>query len=175
MTSTELRQQLKEAEAEEANEKRRAADERVKALSQLRARLIDELEPEARQVHTAQNERLKLDGELPRVRDMIATLSQPPDPLSYSSRASERNRLRQLTELKALQKELLLKRADCVRKESVRAHAIQLQSRIQTIEYQIKNLSVIAAGGKIGEVTGGVSQGLENFLEGSQIGPARNL
>jgi hypothetical protein len=171
--ATELRRQLATAEADEARQKRAAAVERVKALAAEGAQLRAELEPLAEQIRTAQNARLRCHGELVRAREQISALSAPLDPLMFPSALDEHNRVEQLAAWRARQQELLTLHADCVRREGVRPQAVQLQRRLETLTFQIQNLSAVAEGRKIGEVEGGVSQGVEDFLGASQFGPPR--
>lgn len=173
MTTTELRQQLAIAEAADAAQKRAAAAAQVKQLTAEGARVTAELEPLIEQIRAAQNDRLRINGLLLQARNQISAFAAPLDPLTFPSENQEKERLRQLAAWKAQQLALLKKHEDCVRRENVRPQAVALQRRLQTLEFQIKNLSVLAEGGKIGEVTGAVSQGVENFLEGSQVGPPR--
>jgi hypothetical protein len=161
---TELKQKLATAEADEARQKREAAVEQVRRLAAEGRALRAELEPLAEQIRTAQNARLRCHGELARAREQIAVLNQPLDPLMFPSALDEHNRVEQLAAWKTRQQELLEVHADCVRRETVRPRAVQLQRRLETITFQIQNLSALAEGRKIGEVTGSVSQGVENFL-----------
>ena len=162
--TTELRQQLQVAEADEALQKREAAVEQVKRLAAEGRALRAELEPLAETIRTAQNARLRCHGELARARDQINALSQPLDPLGFPSALDEHNRVEALAAWKDRQKELLEVHADCVRRETVRPRAVQLQRRLEKITFEIQNQTALAEGRKIGEVEGGISQGVENFL-----------
>jgi chromosome segregation ATPase len=162
--TTELRQQLQAAEAAEVRARAEQAKEQVRRLAAEGAALRAELEPLAAQIREAQNARLRCHGELARAREQIAALSQPLDPLGFPSEADEHQRQEALTAWRQRQQELLATHEDCIRRETVRPRAVQLQRRLETITFEIQNQTALAEGRKIGEVTGSVSQGVENFL-----------
>jgi hypothetical protein len=172
-TATELRQQLARAVDEEARQKRAEAAKRIEALSAEGAALTAELEPLAAQINAAQNERLRLHGELLQARNQVNIYSAPLDPLTFPSEKDEHDRLEQLAAWKKRQQELLELHSDCVRKESVRPSAVALQRRLSQLTFEIQNLSAVAEGRRPGQIEGSVSMGVEDFLGSSQVGPPR--
>jgi chromosome segregation ATPase len=171
----ELRQQLKAAEAEEQRHKATQAKEKIKSLTGEGASLMAQLEPLVKQINEAQKERLALNGHLINARNQIRAYEAPLDALTFPSEKDEHNRVEQLDLWKQRQRELLAKHEDCVRRESVRPQAVALQKRLEHIQFEVQNWTAVAEGRKIGEVEGGVYQGVEDFLDGSQVGPPRNL
>src|ERR1700686_4984953 len=170
----ELRQQLKEAEVEEARHKATQAKEQIARLGAEGAKLQTELLALASQINAAQKERLALNGHLINARNQIRAYETPLDPLTFPSDADEHNRVEQLALWKQRQRELLAKHEDCVRRESVRPQAVALQKRLEQLQFEIQNLTTIAEGRKPGQIEGGVYQGMEDFLGASQVGPPRN-
>lgn len=174
---TELQRQLKAAEAGDAKQKRENAAREIQRLTGEGAKLRIELEPLAKQIKTAQNKRLRFNGELVHAREQIAAYSTPLDLSDFPSDAEIRAHAEQLRLWQERQQELLA--ASKANEESigfpVMRHAIGLQKRLNEIKFEIENLTAVAEGRRPGQIEGGINCVTEDFLGASQCGPPRHL
>ena len=166
MSTTVIRAQnkLRVALSEEAQQRRENAREEIKRLSAEGAALRAELEPMAAQVRRAQNDRLRLHGELVHARAEIARYAAPLDPHEFPTAKDEAVRAKQLRWWRAEQKRLLAAHEDARQRESVRIEAIRLQNRVNQIHSQLNNLTVVAEGRELGRAEGGIFTTGEDFL-----------
>jgi len=155
---------LAAARAEAEKQKRDDAKREILSLSAEGAALKAELEPLAAQVTTAQNDRLRITGQLAQARNQINTYAAPLDPLTFPSEQDERERRRKLAAWQAKQRELLAQLEDARLRESVRPQAVALQRRLETLRFAIQNQSAIAEGRRPGQIEGGITTVGEDFL-----------
>lgn len=162
-TAQVLVEQLATARAAESSAKCEAAKQRIKELRREGAALLMQYRPLAAQVKTAQQQRLKLNGELVQARDQIAIYSVPLDPETFPSDEDIAAHAEQLALWKARQRELLARNEDTRSREAVRPQAMAIQNRLQQMQYAIANLTAVAEGRRPGEIKGGLFS-VENFL-----------
>ena len=176
VTVSEAEKQLAAARAEAARQQRKDAQRKLQELRREGAELLAELEPLAAQIRSAQNERLRLNGQLVKARNQINAYSQPLDVSNFPSDADIRAHAAQLRQWQGRQKELLALHRAAVERESVRPRAVALEKRLEQLRFEVQNWTVIAEGGTFGEVEGGVYQNVGDFIgSGSQVGPPKHL
>jgi chromosome segregation ATPase len=158
-------QQLNAARVAEASAKREAAQREIKRLRSEGAALLKQFRPMVRQIRAAEQERLKLHGQLVNARAKIAFYSLPLDPATLLSDEEIAEHAAQLTAWKVKQQELLAQHADAVKRESIRAAAVAIKSRLEYLQYSLRNLSAVAEGRLPGELEeGGIFEGVEDFV-----------
>jgi hypothetical protein len=155
MTTTEVmiaEQQLAAAKAEAARKTREYAKHKIEDLRREGASLRKRLEPMALQIKNAQNDRLRLNTALLHAREQIDAYSEPLDPLTLPTDEEIAEHDNQLELWKREQKKLLAQNAAAVERESIRPQAVTMQKRLETIRFEIQNLTAIAEGRTPGQM-----------------------
>ena len=172
LTVQEAQANLAAAEAVAAKRKRDSALAEIQRLSAEGVELQAEFERIAPIVRDAQNERLALNGQLIRARQMIEVYSEPLDPATFPSAAALAEHARQLELWQAEQRELLRRHEAAVMREGGRMRCIEIQNALVRLQSEIGNQQNIARGLRPGEVRdSGLHFVTEDFIGHTQMPP----
>jgi hypothetical protein len=164
LTVAEAETTLAAARADAAKLEREQALAKIQELRRVGAELMQQLRPMVAQINQAQADRLRLHGELMNARNQIAIYSQPLDPLTFPTDADIAAHAEQLRLWRKHQKELLAQSEDACLRESIRLRAVALQTELNHLQQMIRNLIPIAEGRRVGDMEGGLYQGVEDFI-----------